>query len=206
MLGGFAMQYARTSRPASGAEHYLSHLWDMEGHRHRGQTVSHGFQVAVGTVALLAFYEQFLQADIAGIDIAGCCAAWPDAAAMEAGALAEFGDSPFRARVLSESRAKYINKEQLAAQLARLQQNWPALKARLQKQLLPVAEAQRRLRLVGAPAGPEDIGVSRAQLRRALTVAPMIRNRLTVLDLAARAGLTDSILTRLFGAGGRWEI
>ncbi|MBP7481205.1 MAG: sn-glycerol-1-phosphate dehydrogenase, partial [Lacunisphaera sp.] len=30
ILGGFAMQWSKTSRPASGAEHQFSHLWDME--------------------------------------------------------------------------------------------------------------------------------------------------------------------------------
>ena len=30
MMGGFAMQYYKTSRPASGAEHQFSHLWSME--------------------------------------------------------------------------------------------------------------------------------------------------------------------------------
>lgn len=206
MLGGFAMQYARTSRPASGAEHYLSHLWDMEGHRHRGRTVSHGFQVAIGTVAILAFYEQFLETDIAGIDIARCRAAWPDPGAVEAAALTEFGHTAFRERVLSECRAKYMDGEQLAARLALLKQNWPALKARLQKQLLTVDKAQRRLRLAGAPAEPEDIGVTRAQLRRALTVAPMLRNRFTVLDLARSAGVFRSCIDGLFGKGRRWEI
>ncbi|HEU5119082.1 MAG TPA: iron-containing alcohol dehydrogenase, partial [Isosphaeraceae bacterium] len=34
MMSGFAMQAARTSRPASGAEHQFSHLWDMQHHTH----------------------------------------------------------------------------------------------------------------------------------------------------------------------------
>lgn len=206
MLAGFAMQYARISRPASGAEHYISHLWDMEGHRYRGQGVSHGFQVAIGTVAILAFYEQFLKAGIEDIDVARCAAAWPEIGAVEAAAIAEFGGTAFRERVLSECRAKYADRAGVAAQLALLKQNWPALKARLQKQLMPATEAQRLLRLAGAPAEPEDIGVTRAQLRRALIVAPMLRNRFTVLDLAARAGVFETCLAGLFGKGGRWEI
>lgn len=32
MLGGFAMQWSKSSRPASGAEHQFSHLWNMEHH------------------------------------------------------------------------------------------------------------------------------------------------------------------------------
>jgi glycerol-1-phosphate dehydrogenase [NAD(P)+] len=37
MLGGFAMQWSKTSRPASGAEHQFSHLCDMEHHVHNGE-------------------------------------------------------------------------------------------------------------------------------------------------------------------------
>ena len=37
MLGGFAMQSAQASRPASGAEHQFSHLWDMQHHSITGK-------------------------------------------------------------------------------------------------------------------------------------------------------------------------
>src|SRR5262249_43134172 len=41
MLGGFAMQWSKSSRPASGAEHQFSHLWDMEHHVHGNRAPSH---------------------------------------------------------------------------------------------------------------------------------------------------------------------
>ena len=49
MLGGFAMQWSKSSRPASGAEHQFSHLWDMEHHTHQGSAPSHGFKVGIAT-------------------------------------------------------------------------------------------------------------------------------------------------------------
>ena len=64
MLGGFAMQWAKSSRPASGAEHQFSHLWNMENHLNNGEHVSHGFQVSIGTLAITALYEQFLKTNI----------------------------------------------------------------------------------------------------------------------------------------------
>ncbi|MCC2672932.1 MAG: 3-dehydroquinate synthase, partial [Armatimonadetes bacterium] len=57
MLGGFAMQWSRTSRPASGAEHQFSHLWDMEHHTHQGVAPSHGFKVGIATLAVARLYE-----------------------------------------------------------------------------------------------------------------------------------------------------
>src|SRR5207247_6674712 len=48
MMSGFAMQAARSSRPASGAEHQFSHLWDMQHRRHNGVAPSPGCKVGIG--------------------------------------------------------------------------------------------------------------------------------------------------------------
>src|SRR5690606_24859508 len=60
LMTGFAMQAARSSRPASGAEHQFSHLWDMEHHTHNGAAPSHGFKVGIGSLASVAVYEALL--------------------------------------------------------------------------------------------------------------------------------------------------
>ena len=54
---GYSMQLYRDSRPASGAEHLMSHIWEMENLTFNGDSVSHGFKVSVGTVASTALYE-----------------------------------------------------------------------------------------------------------------------------------------------------
>ena len=56
-MTGFAMQAAKSSRPASGAEHQFSHLWDMQ----HATNASHGFKVAVATVAVARFYEKLMR-------------------------------------------------------------------------------------------------------------------------------------------------
>jgi glycerol-1-phosphate dehydrogenase [NAD(P)+] len=49
MMSGLAMQVHRTSRPASGAGHYFSHQWEMEGYgRDWDPPLSHGFKVGLG--------------------------------------------------------------------------------------------------------------------------------------------------------------
>ena len=51
-LCGFAMQATQSSRPASGAEHLFSHVWEMAGLTDpQGREPSHGFKVALGTLA-----------------------------------------------------------------------------------------------------------------------------------------------------------
>jgi glycerol-1-phosphate dehydrogenase [NAD(P)+] len=198
MLGGFAMQWSKSSRPASGAEHYMSHLWDMEHHRYNGKYVSHGFQVSIGTLSILKFYEQFLKLDLSQLDVKDCCEKWMSLQELETKDNDTFGKTAFIDRILQESKAKYIDREHLAPQLEIVKNNWNDIKLRLKKQLIGFEEAQQRLQAVGAPTESEHIGISRQHLRETFQKAPLIRNRLTVLDLAQRACLTETLLNKIF--------
>ena len=207
MLGGFAMQAHQTSRPASGADHQFSHLWNMEHHKMAdGHTPSHGFQVSIGLLAATAYYEQFLHSDIARLDIEGAVAAWPELAEAEKYALELYAGTDFPEIGLKETRAKYIGKQQLREQLATLKNNWPQIKARLEKQIIPFAEASRRLRIVGAPTRPEEIGITRQRMKDSVIRAQHIRRRFTILDVAVRTNLLGQWTDAIFGPGGVWEI
>jgi len=100
---------------------------------------------------------------------------------------------------LTETRAKYVTKEELAHQLETLKANWHLIRNRLERQLLPSVEVKRRLQLVGAPVEPEDIGISRARLRDSFLRAQHLRRRFTILDVAVRTGCLDLWLGQIFG-------
>ena len=206
MLGGFAMQWSKSSRPASGAEHQFSHLWNMEHHLNQGQTVSHGFQVGIGMLAVTAFYEQVLNTSFEDLDVEACCDRWPADEEIEARAREMFKGTDFPDIGVQETRAKSVTRRQLAAQLQQLKDYWPQICRRLSDQLLPYKEVKQRLQLVGAPIEPEEIGISRRRLRDSFVRAQYIRRRFTVLDLAVRTGYMDRWLDALFGIGGIWEI
>lgn len=206
ILGGFAMQWTKTSRPASGAEHQFSHLWNMEHFLNNGEHISHGFQVSLGTLAITAFYEEVLKTALDELDIEACCNAWPTPEELDSMALQMFVDTDFPTIGLQETRAKYISKEELAGQLKQLKENWAAIKAKLANQIVPFKEAKRRLQLVGAPTEPEHIGMTRSYLREAFIRSQYLRRRFTVLDLAVRTNNMDKWLDALFTKGGIWEI
>jgi glycerol-1-phosphate dehydrogenase [NAD(P)+] len=203
MLGGFAMQWSKSSRPASGAEHQFSHLWDMEHHAHRGEAPSHGFKVGVATLAVTRFYESLLAHDFSALDPDRCLGAWRDPVTVEAAVRERFAGAGFVATAVAETRAKHVPPSALRDQLERLRAGWPALAARLRDQLLPAAELERRLRLVGAPAAPEEIGIAPARLHDTFRRAYHIRRRFTVLDLAVRTQTLDTLLGRTFGTAAR---
>ena len=200
MLSGLAMQCAKSSRPASGAEHQFSHLWDMQHHTHRGRAPSHGFKVGIGALAVTALYEWLLEQPLDQLDVEHCCALWAKNAGWEP-RISQLFSNPELAKVAwQETCAKSCSPEELRGQLECLRVAWPSLRDRLRGQLLPFGELKQRLQSVGAPAEPEQIGISRAVLRESYWRAFFIRRRFTVLDLAVRAGLLDDALQQIFGS------
>lgn len=204
VLSGLAMQVARGTRPASGAEHYFSHLWELD---HLGAELdpplSHGFKVAIGTLAMCAFYERFLARDVAGVDVEAVVAAWPtwkeiaaDIRATMSGPLVEKG--------LTETREKYVDAEGLRRRVERLVAAWPSLKGELAAQVVPAKELQGMLARAGAPSRPEDIGLTAAAVKATFPRAMYYRSRYTVLDVARELGWFDDLVEEVFAPGGLW--
>ena len=206
MLGGFAMQAAESSRPASGAEHQFSHLWDMQHHVHEGRAPSHGFKVAIGTLATTALYEALLNQPVEMLDVERLVAEWPDEATWVTRARDLLGEGELADGAAKELRAKQVAPAQLREQLRKLCSGWRILRGKLRSQLLPLATLRQMLREAGAPTEPEEIGITRERLRRSYWQALCIRRRFTVLDLAVRMGLLDTCLDEIFGAQGLWPM
>src|SRR5699024_4971368 len=70
LLSGLAMQMMGNSRPASGAEHHFSHLWEMEVINPHVDAL-HGEKVGVGLVLALAYYHRLADALSAGVGLSG---------------------------------------------------------------------------------------------------------------------------------------
>lgn len=206
MLGGFAMQAAKSSRPASGAEHQFSHLWDMQHHTHNGAAPSHGFKVGIGTLAVTALYEQLLALPLEQLDVERRVAAWPDENAWGQQAVTLLGDGELSEAATKELRAKYSPPEQLRKQLTHLRTVWPELRGKIRTQLYPLPVLRQMLHEAGAPTAPGQIGISRERLRDSFRQAFCIRRRFTVLDLAVRLGVLDECVERIFSPGGLWPL
>jgi len=204
ILSGLAMQVYRGTRPASGAEHYFAHLWELD---HLGADeeppVSHGHKVAIGTLAMSAFYERFLARDLAALDIEAAVAAWAPWGQVEAdirrrftGALAD--------HAVNETKVKYVDGSGLRGRLDSFVANWTELRGRIEAQVVPSRTLQQLLRAAGAPAVPEDIGLTAEAVRATFPRAMYYRSRYTVLDLAREAGWFEQIVDEVFAPGGLW--
>jgi glycerol-1-phosphate dehydrogenase [NAD(P)+] len=207
VISGLAMQATRTSRPASGDEHLLSHLWEMLGLTHAGAAPSHGAKVGVGTVLVTILYEQLLAHDLTAIDIEARVAAHPASDAVERAVRAAHPAGEVADRAVVESLTKHPAPDELRARLTLLRDRWPSLRRRLRAQLLPPAQLRRRLRALGAASTPGEIGLTPERLRGDLLGARTIRRRYTVLDLASEAGLlepcVDAVIDQLIHDDGQ---
>ena len=204
ILSGLSMQVYGGTRPASGAEHYFSHLWELD---HLGQDwdppLSHGFKVAIGTLAMCAFYERFLARDVTAEAVEQAVAAWPEWEVIEAdirsrlsGVLAD--------HCARETRAKYIEAPALRERLSHVLDSWSELKPRIEAQLLPAGELQAMLKAAGAPSVPADIGLTPIQVKDTFLSAAYYRSRYSVLDLARELGWFDELVDEVFQPGGLW--
>ncbi len=207
IMGGLAMQRAGSSRPASGADHQFSHLWDMQQHTHEGATPLHGNKVAIGTLASAAMYERVLAmpADDLIADEDALVARWPAWEHIEQAIRHDFPDAALAEQVLRQSRAKYLAPDALARRLRRLKNNWTATCARLGDQLLSPERLQEMLVAAGAPHVPEEIGISRQRLHASHRIAQRIRSRYTVLDIITEADWWTPCVDDLFRNGGFWN-
>lgn len=58
IVSGICMNFVNVSGPASGGEHYVSHIWDMKNIKEGRRLELHGIQTGVGTLNMMYVYEQ----------------------------------------------------------------------------------------------------------------------------------------------------
>ena len=206
ILSGFAMQAARSSRPASCCDHLFSHILDMTHHRYNGKFVSHGFQVAIGTLTMCAVLEEFVKYDLSALDVDACVAAWPSLAEEQARALEIFKDFPAPKLGYEQITQKYADADGVRRELTAFKKAWPSLKERVAGQIYSFEKMQNLFKVAGAPYEPEHIGITRADIRDMFPKVQMMRWRYNVLDLAKRGRFYDQLVASVFAPGGAWEI
>lgn len=205
---GFAMEIHASSRPASGADHQIAHLWEMMGRSHRGRKLAHGAAVAVGTVATLALFDWLLEQDLTALRIDEILAGAPPLPTREGALSRVIPDPRIAEKAREELRAKHPTPEVHRARLARIVAGWPATRARLERHLMRHDAMAARLSRAGAPAFAAEIDIPQAALMDTIRAASFIRRRYTILDFLHETGLTKAALTAVaprLAPAERWD-
>lgn len=190
-LVGLAMESHGSSRPASGADHQIAHLWEMDDLAFGGERVSHGACVAVGCSMTLRMWDWLLAQDLTALEVEAQVARAPSMAAKAEAIRKAFGPGEIAARALEETAAKHVEGTALQDRLSRLAAIWPDLRHRLAGQLITADAMREALHAAGAPSDAAEIGVDRAYLRRTTLSALYLRSRYTLLDLLDETGLLE---------------
>ncbi len=205
MMSGLSMQkYRISSRPASGAGHQFSHVWEME---HLGMDqdppLTHGLKVGLGTISVLALWEQVLERDFTMVDVDAVVDGWPSPEEMEARVRASFTGNMVEPAV-RETMAKYLTPDQLRQRLELVCCAWPTIRDRCRAQILPATEVESILQTVGAVCHPQQIGLTRQRFHDTYLRCRMIRSRYTLVDFLFETGVLEEETDKLFEPEGFW--
>jgi len=192
VLSGVAMVVAGSSAPASGGEHLLSHLWDMEALQAGHEIRLHGAQVGVATCISAALYQRIIRVRRAELMRPPPWAEEEARIRKEHGHLADI--------IMEQARRKHSRAQQ---RLTLLSDRWPELRDELGERALPTpAEIRAPLAACGAPNTLAGLGSDRADGARVLRLARDIRDRVTVLDLAFDLGILPGAADDIIAEAG----
>ncbi len=172
---GLAMSLARVSRPASGLEHCFSHIWEMMA-LERGRTYDlHGIQVGVGTMLVLSVYRRVrqLRPDMARVEAR---IAEFDPAAWEANLRRVFGRAA--EPLIAQAAAQRKNDpDARRARASRIIEKWDVIQAIIEEELPDEADLRQKMKAIGLPMRPADIGISDQDALDAFVCSRDIRDR-----------------------------
>jgi glycerol-1-phosphate dehydrogenase [NAD(P)+] len=193
LVSGIAMAVTGTSSPASGAEHLLSHYWDMTRLRDGRPLNLHGAQVGVASLVIDGLYREILERNFAAAGFR----ATPSLEAAEREIRASFGN--LAAAVWPQWRAKLETRTR--RDLEGLQKHEQPIKEHIRRTLELGTKVRTALTGAGAPLRAADLGIGDDELAAALRLGRTIRTRITALDVAAELGILEGFAQPL-AAGG----
>ncbi len=191
VIGGMAMAYAGVSRPASGVEHYFSHVWDMRGVEFGTAVDFHGIQCAMGTYQAVKLYEKVKKmtpdyekanAYVQGFDLP----AWEQT-------LREFLGNGAEAMIAQEKKEHKYCKEAHKSRFLIIQENWNQILQIIEEEL-PSSEAIKGLLdTIGICVNLQTIGVDARCAHTTFKATKDIRDKYVLSRLAWDLGILDDL-------------
>ena len=190
VVSGLAMNYAGISRPASGMEHYVSHILDMRALAFGTPADLHGIQCGIATLTVIRAYERLAENEpdreralrfVRDFNLA----AWNAKLRERLGAGAE-------SMIRGEEREGKYDPEKHALRLERILDNWDRIRAVIGE--LPKSETlEAYMKSIGHPTSFGEIGVSAEDADWAFRMAKDIRDKYVLGRLLWDLGMPDGI-------------
>ncbi len=194
ILGGVCMAYAGVSRPASGAEHYFSHVWDMRGLSKGTPVALHGTQCALGTLLAARFYDVVRTVSPDREKALAFVSAFDYKKHAEK--LRAFLGKGAEAMILLEEKEQKYSKTAHEKRLEIILKAWDEIMEIINEEIPHADEIERILETIGAPKSLEEIGLSADIIPDTFSASRDIRDKYVLSRLAWDLGITDEILTK----------
>ena len=197
VLAGIGMAYAEISRPASGLEHYFSHMWEMMA-LERGEPYDlHGIQVGIGTVLTLKIYEKLVTVTPDRAKAEAHMMSF-DRAAWEAEVRRVFGHTADQI-IAIEDKVHKNDPARHAQRLDRIIEHWDEIKQIVKEELPDANQLCDAMAATGMPMGPADIGVPDKDVIDAYIGSRDIRDKYLSCSVIWDLGLTEEFIEYLKG-------
>ena len=191
VLAGIGMAYAEISRPASGLEHYFSHMWEMMALERGVPYDLHGIQVGVGTLLTMKIYRKLL-ADGTRPDRAVAEAHMRafDEARWEAQVRRIFGKTADQILAI-EARTHKNDPARHARRLDNIIAHWDGILRIIREELPDYDRLYNAMAATGMPLTPADIGIPTEDVVNAFLGARDIRDKYLSCSMLWDMGLTE---------------
>jgi glycerol-1-phosphate dehydrogenase [NAD(P)+] len=195
VMSGIAMSYAGTSRPASGLEHYFSHVWDMRAIKAGKRPDLHGIQVGVGTLLTFQLYD-WLREVVPDRQRALEHMRSFDSAHWESEMRRIFG--PTAGQIIEiENQHRKNDPEKHASRLDIIIDNWDKILEIINEELPRSDEITALASRLEMPCSPKDIGLNPDDVYDAFIGAREIRDKYLLCNLLWDLGLLYEFALRL---------
>ena len=192
VIGGVAMNYAGLSRPASGCEHYISHVVDMRAVQFGTPMDLHGIQCAIGTLEAVRLYEKLKAitpdrekaiAYVAGFDKA----LWNDQ-------LRDFLGLAAESMIALEEKEKKYDRGSHRQRLETILGNWENILRIMQEELPTSKDLEALLDAIEAPKSLPEIGIDGDLLPMIVRCSKDIRDKYVLTRLLWDLGVLEEVL------------
>ena len=192
VIGGVAMNYAGLSRPASGVEHYISHVVDMRAVEFGAPMDLHGIQCAIGTLIAASAYEK-LRTLTPDREKALAHAAAFDYSAWQQ-TLRDLLGKGAESMIALEAREGKYDTASHAARLEVILANWEQILKIIDEEIPSVQTLIALMEAINAPMTLEAIGVDEALLPTIFRATKDIRDKYVLSRLAWDLAIEDEII------------
>lgn len=192
ILSGVATEYAGVSRPASGVEHYISHVFDMRGVSFGTTVDTHGIQCAIATLIAVKGYER-LKAITPDRKRAEDFVAAFDYSKHSA-ELTEFVGRGAKHMIELERTEQKYSAEKHKKRLEIIISEWEQILKIIDEELPSSEELAQLLKTINLPTDFQGVGIENRLVRPAFNFTKDIRDKYVLSHLAWDLGIPSEEL------------